>query len=225
MSEKNVLLKVKNISHCFGKEKILKNISFEIKDGDFLSIYGTSGAGKSTLLHIISSLLPPSSGKVFFENQDIFKMSEKKRNIFRNKNISFVFQEFYLSSFFTVKENINTPMIFSKTSKKKTSKKDEKIKEILDKLKIKNIQNKYPHQISGGQKQRVAIGRALIAGAKIIFADEPTGNLDTKTGKEILDIFENLNKNFGISFFIASHDERIKKISKKSIFILDGKIS
>lgn len=168
------MIKVIDIFHKYEKELALKNINFEAKKGEFVSIVGESGSGKSTLLSILSTLLTPTSGELFFE--DINYKQIKDIDLFRQKNIGFIFQFHYLINYLTVKENIQ---IANENAK------DQKIIELLDSLDIANLKDKYPNEISGGQRQRAAIARALINKPKIIFADEPTGNLDSKNAKSI----------------------------------------
>jgi len=168
------MIKVTNITHFYEKDLALNNINLEIPKGEFLAIVGESGSGKSTLLSVISTLLKPTKGDVFFENINISDITNI--DSFRQKNIGFIFQFHYLINYLTVKENIQIANELCL---------DEEIIELLELLNIEEIIDKYPNEISGGQRQRVAIARALINNPKVIFADEPTGNLDSKNSKNV----------------------------------------
>jgi len=204
------MITAKNISHFYGKDKALKNINLTIDQGKFVSIIGESGSGKSTLLSILSTLLRPSSGEVFFENIN----SKNIINIdtFRQKNIGFVFQFHYLINYLTVKENI-------KIANNNATNSD--ILKLLEMLNIEDITDKYPSEISGGQRQRAAIARALINNPKIIFADEPTGNLDSKNSQNVFDIFKKLSQN-GTTIIVATHDKALASQTDKIYEVKDG---
>ena len=213
------MLEVRNISHSFnGQDKILDDISLEIKEKKIYSLKGESGSGKSTLLQILGGLLRPSEGQVLFEGKDISLLSEKEKAYLRSEKIAFVFQEFFLFPNLTVLENIKIPLLFSK--KKKID-----LEEVMDLLGILDIKNSLASEISGGQKQRTSIARSLVNSPKIIFADEPTGNLDTKNTRATIDLFKTLNKKKNVAFLIATHDEEISKNSEKVFRICDGKLN
>ncbi len=206
------MIKVIDIFHKYEKELALKNINFEAKKGEFVSIVGESGSGKSTLLSILSTLLTPTSGKLFFE--DINYKQIKDIDLFRQKNIGFIFQFHYLINYLTVKENIQ---IANENAK------DQKIIELLNSLDIANLKDKYPNEISGGQRQRAAIARALINKPKIIFADEPTGNLDSKNAKKVFELFKSLS-NKGTTIVIATHNKDLAQMADKIYEVKDGQI-
>ncbi len=206
------MINLKNISHKYDKEFALKNINLEIKKGSFVAITGESGSGKTTLLSILSTLLKPTSGEAFFEGINY----ENIKNIdeFRQKNIGFIFQFHYLINYLTVKENINLA---------KDSATKEEIKNLLATLKIEDLINSYPNEISGGQRQRVAIARALINNPKIIFADEPTGNLDSKNSLNVFNIFKKLSQK-GVTIVVATHDKDLAAFADINIKVKDGQL-
>ncbi|RXI37055.1 peptide ABC transporter ATP-binding protein [Malaciobacter mytili] len=206
------MINLKNISHKYDKEFALKNINLEIKKGSFVAITGESGSGKTTLLSILSTLLKPTSGEAFFEGINY----ENIKNIdeFRQKNIGFIFQFHYLINYLTVKENINLA---------KDSATKEEIKNLLETLKIEDLINSYPNEISGGQRQRVAIARALINNPKIIFADEPTGNLDSKNSLNVFNIFKKLSQK-GVTIVVATHDKALAAFADINIKVKDGQL-
>ncbi len=206
------MIKAQNISHSYSKDIALKNINFEIKKGEFVAITGESGSGKSTLLSILSTLLKAKSGEVLFE--DTNSKNIKDIDSFRQKNIGFIFQFHYLINYLTIKENIQ---IANENSTK------EEIEELLKLLGIKNILNRYPNEISGGQRQRAAIARALINKPKVIFADEPTGNLDSINSQNVFDIFKKLS-NEGTTIIVATHDLKLASKTDKTIEVKDGQL-
>lgn len=220
------ILKLENICKTFGKGdscvQALKGVNLTINKGEMIAIIGTSGSGKSTLLNILGTLERPSSGKYFINGRDVSEFKEKELASIRNKTFGFVVQNFALIKGFTVYENVEIPLEYNKKSNKKES--DVKIKEKLTKLKIRDkIYNK-PGELSGGQCQRVAIARALVNDCEIILVDEPTGSLDKKTGKEVVDIFKDLNKE-GKTVIIVTHDISIANQCERIIRIEDGNIS
>ncbi|RKX60823.1 MAG: macrolide ABC transporter ATP-binding protein, partial [Thermodesulfobacteriota bacterium] len=199
--------------------EVLRGINLTVSEGDFLAIMGPSGGGKSTLLNIIGLLDKPTSGKYFFEGQEVSKFNKNKLAYLRNKKIGFIFQAFYLVPWATVLENVLMPLIYRGNI---TQKDKDRAMFLLEKLNLADKANFKPAELSGGQQQRVAIARALINNPKLILADEPTGNLDSKSGQEVMDIFENLN-NQGITIIIVTHDPEIAKRAKKIKFLKDGK--
>ena len=206
------MMKVTNLTHYYNKDLALQNINLEIKSGEFVAIIGESGSGKSTLLSILSTLLKPTSGDIVYEGtnyKDIKNIDE-----FRKNNIGFIFQFHYLINYLSVKENINL-------ANEKASKKE--ILDLLTLLGIENLIDKYPNEISGGQRQRVAIARALINNPKVIFADEPTGNLDSKNSLNVFEIFKSLCEK-GTTIIVATHDKELANLTNKIYEVKDGKI-
>lgn len=220
------MIKLENVSKSYtlGEEEVgaVKNVNLTIKEKEFIGIMGTSGSGKSTLMHLIGLLEQPTHGKILLDDHDISKLSDNELSKIRNKTVGFVFQSFNLINRFTVLENILLPTKYSKDPLKFDA--DKKADELLHKFGIYERRNFFPNKISGGQQQRVAIARALIMGPKIILADEPTGNLDSKTGDEILNILANLNKEFGVTVVLVTHEHDIAAKTKRQIYIKDGEI-
>ena len=206
------MIKVTNLTHYYNKDKALENINLEIKSGEFIAIIGESGSGKSTLLSILSTLLKPTSGDIVYEG--INYKDIKNIDDFRKNNIGFIFQFHYLINYLSVKENINL-------ANEKASK--EEIFDLLKLLGIENLIDKYPNEISGGQRQRVAIARALINNPKIIFADEPTGNLDSKNSLNVFELFKTF-ANKGTTIIVATHDKSLALLANKIYEVKDGKI-
>lgn len=206
------MIKVTNLTHYYNKDKALENINLEIKNGEFIAIIGESGSGKSTLLSILSTLLKPTSGDILYENMNYKDI--KNIDDFRKNNIGFIFQFHYLINYLSVKENINL-------ANEKASK--EEIFDLLKLLGIENLIDKYPNEISGGQRQRVAIARALINNPKIIFADEPTGNLDSKNSLNVFELFKTF-ANKGTTIIVATHDKSLALLANKIYEVKDGKI-
>lgn len=215
-------------SYKMGKTKleVLKGIDMQIASGQFTAIVGASGSGKSTLLHIIGGLDKPDSGSVEFENFNLAAMTAKQMNHFRNKKIGFVFQFYHLLQELTVIENVFLPAMASCSSLGwilKSSKAKKRAKELLEMIGLADRAKQKSYQLSGGERQRVAIARALMNEPKLLLADEPTGNLDSKTGYEILRIFENLNK-AGQTIIMVTHDNSIAQKADKTIRLVDGKV-
>ena len=206
------MIKVTNLSHYYNKDLALKDINLEIKKGEFVSIIGESGSGKSTLLSVLSTLLKPSSGEVVYEDTNYKNI--KNIDNFRRENIGFIFQFHYLINYLSVKENINL-------ANEKASK--EEIFELLRLLGIENLIDKYPNEISGGQRQRVAIARAMVNNPKVIFADEPTGNLDSKNSLNVFDLFKTLTKK-GTTVIVATHDKNLALKADIPYEVKDGKL-
>ena len=219
------IVKVSNLSKVFGEKenlnKVLDNITFEIEKGEFVSLMGESGSGKSTLLYLIGGLDKPTNGAVFINEKDINKLKEKQIAKLRRKDIGFVFQFYNLVQNLTVEENIMLPVIMD-------GKKEKDYKERLDKiLKIIGLEEKrhsLPNQLSGGQQQRVSIARAIILSPSIILADEPIGNLDSKSGEEVMKLFKTINKEEGITILQVTHSEEAAKYGNRIIRLKDGKI-
>lgn len=202
--------------------KAVDKASFKIENGEFVGILGTSGSGKSTLMHMIGLLDTPSSGKIVVGGKDISKLTDDEISKIRSEYIGFVFQQFNLINQLSVLENVLLPTIYAK--KKLDFNPMQKAIELLTRFGLYERRNFFPNKISGGQQQRVAIARALIMNPEIILADEPTGNLDSKTGTEILSLLTELNKDLGVTVILVTHDTNVAKKTKRQIFIKDGKI-
>ena len=200
----------------------LKNVSLEIKDGEYVGIMGTSGSGKSTLMHIIGLLDKPSRGEVFLDDKDVSTLDDNDTSTVRNEYVGFVFQQFNLLNKLTVLENVILPTVYAR--KKLAYDPVEKAMYLLTRFGLAEKANSYPNKISGGQQQRVAIARALIMNPRLVLADEPTGNLDTKTGDEIMKLFGELNKEEKITIAIVTHELNIAAKTKRIIKIKDGEI-
>jgi len=201
--------------------KAVCGINLKINKGEYVAIIGPSGSGKSTLMHIIGCLDTPTSGKVWIENMEVSKMKDDELAKIRSEKIGFVFQAYNLINGLTALENVALPMRFAGSSKSSSEK---KAKELLATVGLSDRMNHKPNELSGGQQQRVAIARALINDPEVILADEPTGNLDTKSGEEIVHLLESLNRKFGKTVVVVTHHEQLARRAKRRIFIKDGKI-
>lgn len=218
------LLELNNVSHVYGdivKSKSLDNLSLTTQKGEFVAIMGPSGSGKSTLLKVISGILPATSGSVIVAGRNIANLNDEEAALFRRNTLGFVFQDFNLVETLTVRENIMLPLMFKNEGVKSMKEKSEKVAKSLG---ISHILNKRTQEISGGQAQRTAIARAIIHQPELLLADEPTGNLDSANSEEVMKIFENLNRNYGMSTFLVTHDVETATYSQRVIFIKDGKI-
>ncbi|MBI4162053.1 MAG: ABC transporter ATP-binding protein [Candidatus Aenigmarchaeota archaeon] len=214
------MIELKNVEKSYSNGvslRILDNINLEIKKGDFAAIVGPSGSGKSTLMHIMGALDRPTKGEVYIDNKNIAKMGDRELAEIRNKKIGFVFQSFNLMNKLTALENVSFPMELSGIPDEK------KAKMLLEKVQLDHRMNHLPSKMSGGEKQRVAIARALANSPPIILADEPTGNLDSKTGHAIMDLLKDIHQN-GTTLVVITHDKAIAEIAKKKIVMKDGKI-
>lgn len=218
------LIEVKNLSKIYGdgeaKVDALKNINLNIDQGEFVAIIGASGSGKSTLLHLLGGVDKPTSGEVILKGQSIYSLNEKEISILRRRKIGFVFQFFNLIPVLTAEENIEMPVLLDGEKINKEYK-----EELLKLLGLETRRNHYPSQLSGGQQQRVSIGRALANKPSVILADEPTGNLDSKNSKEILELLKYSAKKYNQTLIIITHDLNIAKSADRVITIVDGEIS
>jgi putative ABC transport system ATP-binding protein len=224
MADKKLILELQNVIKTYQidsqKLEVLKGINLKVKKGEFIAIMGPSGSGKSTLMHIIGCLDTPSSGKVILENRNVAQLSETQLAQIRNQKVGFVFQAFNLIPRTTALANVELPLIYKGLPEKERK---SLAKKALEKLGLASKINHFPNQLSGGEQQRVAIARALVTQPLIILADEPTGNLDSKAGEEIIKIFKDLNKS-GNTIILVTHDKDIASQAQKIIKIYDGKI-
>jgi putative ABC transport system ATP-binding protein len=218
------LLRLENISKVYGRNGIqvnaLDNVSLSIQKGDFVAITGASGSGKSTLLHILGGVDVPTSGKVYLDGQDVYAQSSEKLAIFRRRQVGLIYQFFNLIPTLTVTENITLPVLLDKREVNK-----ERLEEVLNLLGLSERRTHLPNQLSGGQQQRVSIGRALINAPAVLLADEPTGNLDSQNGQEILRLLKLSNSEYGQTVIIVTHDENIALQANRIITISDGRVS
>ncbi len=219
-----MLIQGKDLRKYYGssenKVTALENANIEITSNDFISIMGPSGSGKSTLLHILSGLDMPTSGTVAFDGKNIYQAKDNELSAFRRRRIGFIFQQYNLLPVLTAKENILMPLLLDKRQPDEVY-----LKQITEFLGISNRLSHLPGELSGGQQQRVAIARALIAKPDIIFADEPTGNLDSKSGREVMETLENIWQEFGKALVIITHDELIAKMAQRRFAMADGILS
>ena len=218
------LLEVKNISKTYGTGEAtvhaLKDATFSVPKGEFVAVVGESGSGKSTLLNMIGALDTPTSGKVFIDSKDIFSMKERNLTVFRRRNIGFIFQSFNLIDELTVYENVELPLVYMGI---KAAQRKEKVNKVLEKVNLLHRANHYPQQLSGGQQQRVAIARAVVTDCKLLLADEPTGNLDSVNGVEVMELLSELNRQ-GTTIIIVTHSQRDATYAHRIIRLLDGQI-
>lgn len=218
------ILKIEHLSKIYGKGetavKALDDVSLTVERGEFVAIIGPSGSGKSTLLHMIGGVDRPTSGKVFVNNTDIYNLDETQLAIFRRRQIGLIYQFYNLIPVLTVEENITLPLLLD------GQKVDEKyFSDIVKALNIEERLAYLPNQLSGGQQQRVSIGRALINNPAIMLADEPTGNLDSKNSRDIIDLLKAFNKTYNKTLMVITHDERIALQADRLIYIEDGRIA
>lgn len=219
------MIKLENISkeYRMGEEIIhaVSGVSMEIREGEFVALVGPSGSGKSTMMHLIGGLDTPTSGRVIVDGQNLSSASDKELSRYRNEKIGFVFQAFNLHPTYTATENVALPLIFSGIGQSNRMK---MAAEALDIVGLAERASHRPNQLSGGERQRVSIARALVTQPKILLADEPTGNLDSKNGKHVMELLSQLNKEKGITLIIVTHDMEIAKEAGRIIKMRDGKI-
>ncbi len=222
----NALLEAKNITKKYNLDTkkpliALNKVSLEVFPGEFLCIMGASGSGKSTLINNISSIDTPTAGRVLIDGEDITAMKESTLCKFRYQKLGFVFQDYNIIDVLTIFENISTPLSLHKVPLLEIN---ERVQDVARKLNIEHTLDKYPSECSGGELQRVAIARAIVTRPRVIVADEPTGNLDSKNSHEILSIFKNLNEKENIAIVMVTHDSQIASYSSKLLFLKDGTI-
>lgn len=198
----------------------LNEVSIEIKEGEFVSIMGPSGCGKSTLMNILGLLDNPSAGEYYFLGTEVSKFTERQRAMMRKQNIGFVFQSFNLIDELTIYENVELPLLYLKNS---STERKKKVEEVLERMQIMHRRNHFPQQLSGGQQQRVAVARALVANPKIILADEPTGNLDSSHGDEVMKMLMDLNNN-GTTVVMVTHSPTYAEYGNRIIHLFDGHV-
>lgn len=217
------ILEVKNLTKVYGegenKVVALDHVSFHVEKGEFIAIVGSSGSGKSTLLHLIGGVDKPTSGEVFVNGVNVYKQSEENLAIFRRREVGLIYQFYNLIPILTVEENMTLPVLLDN---RKVDKK--RLNELLKVLMLEGRSHHLPKELSGGQQQRVSIGRALMNGPSLVLADEPTGNLDSKNSKEVIDLLKLTQKMYNQTLIIITHDERIAMQADRVIVIEDGKI-
>lgn len=218
------MIKIENLCKSFRSDEVetvaLDHVSFEVKDGEFVAIMGPSGCGKSTLLNILGLLDNPTSGSYLLDNTAMESLKENERTAVRKGQIGFVFQSFNLIDELNVEENIELPLTYLNIPAKERK---EKVRNIMKRMNISHRAKHFPHQLSGGQQQRVAIARAVVFGPKLILADEPTGNLDSKNGMEVLRLLTELNQE-GTTIVMVTHNEHDSEIAHRTIRLFDGKV-
>lgn len=219
------MIKIENLTKVFSTEEIetfaLNGVDINVKEKEFVAVMGPSGCGKSTLLNIVGLLDNPTNGSYIFNDTEVAKLKEKDRTQFRKGNIGFVFQSFNLIDELNVFENVELPLIYLKM---KASERKQKVDEVLQRMKIGHRAKHFPQQLSGGQQQRVAIARAVVANPKLILADEPTGNLDSKNGIEVMNLLSELNQE-GATIIMVTHSERDANFAHRTINLFDGQVT
>lgn len=219
------ILKIENLKKYYGTKnnitKAIDNISFTVNEGEFVAIMGASGSGKTTLLNCISTIDTVTAGKIIINNKDITEIKDRDIASFRRNNLGFVFQDFNLLDTLTIAENISLSLIINKKNENKI---DEMVNDIAKRLDIEGILDKFPHEVSGGQKQRCACARALINNPKLILADEPTGALDSKSSRMLLETMDEINKNLNATILMVTHDAFSASFCQRILFLKDGNI-
>ena len=218
------MIKTEKLSMLFTTEEVqtkaLNEVTLHVEQGEFVAIMGPSGCGKSTLLNILGTLDSPTSGSYFFEGKQVDKMNENQLTALRKNNLGFIFQSFNLIDELTVYENVELPLVYMGI---KTAQRKEKVNKVLEKVNLLHRANHYPQQLSGGQQQRVAIARAVVTDCKLLLADEPTGNLDSVNGVEVMELLSELNRQ-GTTIIIVTHSQRDATYANRIIRLLDGQI-
>lgn len=222
VNQKIDMIKITGLEKYYRTEEVetiaLNNLSFEIKEGEFVAVMGPSGCGKSSLLNILGLLDDPDGGSYLFNGIEVAGYNERKRSNLRKHNIGFVFQSFNLIDELTVYENVELPLIYTKTP---SAERKKKVEAVLDKMQIMHRRNHFPQQLSGGQQQRVAVARAVVNNPKLILADEPTGNLDSLNGNEVMQLLTELNE-AGTTIIMVTHSEHDARYTHRIIRMLDG---
>lgn len=219
-----MFIEAKKLSKVYGSGEnqvvALHEADLKLEPGDFVSIMGPSGSGKSTLLHLLSGLDRPTSGSLFYDGQDIYGFGDKKLSAFRRRCIGFIFQQFHLLPVLTARENILMPLLLDKRQVEEAY-----LTQLAERLGIGDRLEYLPHELSGGQQQRVAVARALIAGPDVIFADEPTGNLDSRSGGEVMKLLKGICRETGKTLVVITHDSRVAQLADRKFTITDGGLS
>lgn len=222
--KKSKMIQTKELNKVFRTEEVettaLLNVNFEVKSGEFVAIMGPSGCGKSTLLNIVGLLDNPTSGEYYFNKKEVGRFKEKQRTLLRKGNIGFVFQSFNLIDELNVYENVELPLIYLKL---KASERKMMVEKLLERMQIGHRKKHFPQQLSGGQQQRVAIARAVVANPKLILADEPTGNLDSKNGLEVMGLLKELNSE-GTTIVMVTHNKRDAEYAHRIVSLFDGQV-
>ncbi len=218
------MIKTNELTKVFRTEEVettaLNKISLHVKEGEYVAVMGPSGCGKSTLLNILGLLDNPSSGSYIFNGTEVANLKERDRTVFRKGNIGFVFQSFNLIDELSVYENVELPLIYLKM---KTGERKKKVEDALERMRITHRAKHFPQQLSGGQQQRVAIARAVVANPRLILADEPTGNLDSRNGEAVMELLRELNKE-GATICMVTHDPRYARHADRTIHLFDGRV-
>jgi len=218
------MIQTKNLKKLYTTEEVettaLNNVNLEVKQGEFVAIMGPSGCGKSTLLNLLGLLDNPSDGEYYFLEQEVSKYTERKRANMRKNNIGFVFQSFNLIDELTVYENVELPLLYLGYT---ASERKKRVNEVLERMQIMHRKNHFPQQLSGGQQQRVAVGRAVVANPKLILADEPTGNLDSAHGEEVMNLMAKLHEE-GTTIIMVTHSPAYAEYSQRVVHLFDGHI-
>lgn len=218
------MIKTEKLSMLFTTEEVqtkaLNDVTLQVEQGEFVAIMGPSGCGKSTLLNILGTLDSPTSGSYFFEGKQVDKMTENQLTALRKGNLGFIFQSFNLIDELTVYENVELPLVYLGM---KTLQRKERVNKVLEKVNLLHRANHYPQQLSGGQQQRVAIARAVVTNPKLILADEPTGNLDSKNGAEVMNLLTELNKE-GTTIIMVTHSQHDASFAHRTVHLFDGSV-
>lgn len=214
------MIEVKNLTKTYGRIEALNDVSLEIKDGDFISLLGPSGSGKTTFLNLVAGLLTPTCGEVIVDGVSLYELGRRERTALRRKKFGFIFQTFNLISYLTAIENVEMPLYLAGM---RPAKQGVIASKLLEKIGLKDRFFHLPSELSIGEQQRVAIARALANNASVLFADEPTGNLDTKTGEELMGYVKELNEE-GVTVLLVTHDPAIAAFARRSIKVIDGRI-
>ncbi len=221
----SLVIEAKSVHKTYGKGsnayEALRGVDLAVKTGETIAILGKSGSGKSTLMHLLAGLDKPTSGAINYQAKSLGKLNEKQMALFRNRNVGFVFQQFFLQPTLTVLENVELPLKIANVDRRERRK---QARNALEKVGLIDKANNRATDLSGGQKQRVAIARALVGAPEILFADEPTGNLDTETGQQVIKLLFELHQKEGIVLIIVTHDDDLAKLCDRQIKIKDGKI-